>query len=75
MKVYHRKQEILQNSIQEAADMKKRVVCYGDSHTWGYVPGTGERYDESIRWTCLLQEKLGPLPYDLVLPLSPRDQR
>ena len=23
--------------------MKKRVVCYGDSHTWGYVPGTGER--------------------------------
>ncbi len=40
--------------------MKKRVVCYGDSHTWGYIPGTGERYDESIRWTCLLQEKLGP---------------
>ncbi len=39
--------------------MKKRVVCYGDSHTWGYVPGTGERYDESTRWTWLLQGKLG----------------
>lgn len=39
--------------------MKKRVVCYGDSHTWGYIPGLGQRYDEDIRWTGLLQEKLG----------------
>src|SRR6056297_2207238 len=37
----------------------KRILCYGDSNTWGYVPLTGERYDETVRWTMLLQEKLG----------------
>ena len=39
--------------------MKKRIVCFGDSNTWGYIPITGERYDESIRWPARLQEKLG----------------
>ena len=29
--------------------MKKRIVCFGDSNTWGYIPITGERYDESIQ--------------------------
>ena len=37
----------------------KRIVCYGDSNTWGYVPGTGERYDENTRWPALLQKQLG----------------
>lgn len=36
----------------------KRIVCYGDSNTWGYVPGTGARYDEQTRWTALLQKSL-----------------
>ncbi|MFZ7121521.1 MAG: SGNH/GDSL hydrolase family protein [Eubacteriaceae bacterium] len=39
--------------------MKKRVLCYGDSNTWGYIPGTGLRYDDEIRWTGVLREKLG----------------
>ena len=39
--------------------MKKRIVCFGDSNTWGYIPITGERSDESIRWPARLQEKLG----------------
>ncbi len=39
--------------------MKKRILCFGDSNTWGYIPGTAERYDEETRWTCLLQNKLG----------------
>lgn len=29
--------------------MKKRVLCYGDSNTYGSIPGGG-RYDENIRW-------------------------
>lgn len=38
----------------------KRILCFGDSNTWGYIPGTGDflRYDENTRWTCLLQKKL-----------------
>lgn len=39
--------------------MKKRILCFGDSNTWGYIPGTAERYDEDTRWTSLLGKKLG----------------
>ncbi len=45
--------------------MKKRILCFGDSNTWGYIPGTAERYSEDERWTCLLQDKLGD-SYDIV---------
>ena len=38
----------------------KRIVCYGDSNTWGYTPGTGARYPEDVRWTGRLQRALGP---------------
>lgn len=34
-----------------------RVLCYGDSDTWGYIAGTGERRD--ARWTRVCQEALG----------------
>lgn len=39
--------------------MKKRILCYGDSITWGYIPATGKRYDENTRWTGILQNRLG----------------
>jgi len=35
-----------------------RILCYGDSNTWGYIPGTGERYPKSVRWTGELQNVL-----------------
>lgn len=34
-------------------------MCFGDSNTWGYAPGSGERYPRSVRWPGLLQESLG----------------
>lgn len=37
----------------------KRIVCYGDSNTFGYCPADGSRYDENVRWTSLLQKNLG----------------
>ncbi len=43
----------------------KRIVCYGDSNTWGFIPGTGERYDENTRWPALLQKALGD-DYDVM---------
>lgn len=35
------------------------ILCYGDSNTYGYDPRDGDRYLEVLRWTTLLQEKLG----------------
>lgn len=36
-----------------------RILCYGDSNTWGHIPLTGERYSKDIRWTGVLQKMLG----------------
>ena len=38
---------------------ERRIVCFGDSNTWGYNPKTGMRYDEDVRWTGVLGKKLG----------------
>ena len=38
---------------------KLRVVCFGDSNTWGYDPATGNRFDEDTRWPARLQTLLG----------------
>lgn len=40
-------------------NVSKRILCFGDSNTWGYIPATGKRYSVGVRWTSLLQEKLG----------------
>lgn len=38
----------------------KRILCYGDSNTWGYISGSDHlRYNENERWTKLLQKELG----------------
>jgi lysophospholipase L1-like esterase len=39
--------------------MKRRIVCFGDSNTWGYDAKTMERFPEGVRWTSLLAEWLG----------------
>lgn len=36
-----------------------RVLCYGDSNTWGYDPESDGRYDENKRWTGVLGSLLG----------------
>lgn len=37
----------------------RRILCFGDSNTWGYISGSGERYPETVRWTGLLSALLG----------------
>jgi lysophospholipase L1-like esterase len=38
----------------------KTVLCFGDSNTWGYVPGTeGGRWPRELRWPERLQTALG----------------
>lgn len=39
--------------------MKKRIVCFGDSNTWGYDAFTDGRFDEDTRWTGVLEKNLG----------------
>lgn len=42
----------------------KTVLCFGDSNTYGYIPGGG-RYPKSIRWPGRLQSLLGR-EYDVI---------
>ena len=38
----------------------KRVLCFGDSNTWGYNPDQpGTRYESNTRWTGILASELG----------------
>jgi len=37
----------------------KRILCFGDSNTWGYDPKTQDRFDSSKRWPGVLREALG----------------
>ena len=41
--------------------MVKRILCFGDSNTYGYIPGgNGRRYGPDVRWTGLLSAWLKP---------------
>jgi lysophospholipase L1-like esterase len=40
--------------------LAKRIVCFGDSNTWGYIPGSKhQRYPANVRWPGALQDLLG----------------
>jgi hypothetical protein len=43
------------------------ILCYGDSNTWGKIPGTtpAQRYPVDVRWTGLLQTRLG-IGYEVI---------
>lgn len=36
----------------------KQILCFGDSNTYGLIPGTTERYVFNIRWTGRLEKML-----------------
>lgn len=37
----------------------KKVLCFGDSNTYGFIPQSGLRYDKNTRWTGVLQSLCG----------------
>ncbi len=49
----------LPKSLNLPVDAIAKVLCYGNSNTWGYVPGTGKRYSFGSRWPGILQKRLG----------------
>lgn len=40
-------------------DANKRILCFGDSNTWGYDPTTCGRYAADVRWTGRLAALTG----------------
>lgn len=38
----------------------KNILCFGDSNTYGYMPGDGRRWPREQRWTGRLAALLGP---------------
>lgn len=41
------------------AEKQFKVLCYGDSNTWGFTPGSGVRFEKDSRWPALMQKELG----------------
>lgn len=44
----------------------KQILCFGDSNTWGLNGETGNRLPWGMRWTSLLQQKLGAEKYHII---------
>lgn len=40
-------------------DSRFKIVCFGDSNTYGYNPENGGRFDQNTRWPTKLQDMLG----------------
>jgi lysophospholipase L1-like esterase len=37
----------------------KRILCFGDSNTWGYDPVSKDRFEKDVRWTGVFSRALG----------------
>lgn len=37
----------------------RKILCFGDSNTYGYNPKNSSRYDQNTRWSGVLQSLLG----------------
>ena len=46
--------------------MKQRILCYGDSNTWGYDAASDGRFPEEVRFTGQLQNRLGPEQFTII---------
>ena len=44
----------------------RKILCFGDSNTWGYNGRSGERYPENIRWTGLLQKRMSGMGVEII---------
>lgn len=44
----------------------KQILCFGDSNTYGLIPGTKDRYDVNTRWTGILNSNLNEYGYNVL---------
>ena len=47
-------------------NIMREILCFGDSNTYGYIEKAPARYPWGIRWTSLLNEKLGKEDYRVI---------
>lgn len=52
--------------MMNRGDRMKQILCFGDSNTYGLVPKAGGRYPWGVRWTSILNEKLGLENYRVI---------
>lgn len=50
---------------KEKTGMEKRILCFGDSNTWGFNARDEQRFSTEIRWTRKLQRHLG-VEYEII---------
>lgn len=44
----------------------RQFLCFGDSNTYGLIPGSKDRYEWSKRWTGQLEEEIRPHGYRII---------
>ncbi|CCX87978.1 lysophospholipase L1 and related esterases [Clostridium sp. CAG:590] len=44
----------------------KNILCFGDSNTYGLIPGVNGRYEWGVRWTSLLDRRVRKSGYRVV---------
>lgn len=44
----------------------KQILCFGDSNTYGLIPGTSDRYPWEVRWTGRVGEKIAHKGYRVI---------
>ena len=44
----------------------KQILCFGDSNTYGLIPGTKERFNWETRWTGILEKKIRNKGYRII---------
>ena len=44
----------------------KQILAFGDSNTWGLIPGATDRYPEYTRWTGILRRIITPKGYRIL---------
>ena len=44
----------------------KEILCFGDSNTYGLIPGTKNRYGRDTRWTGLIEQQLYGKGYRII---------
>lgn len=44
---------------RDLPDRQVKILCYGDSDTWGFSPVNGFRLPEDVRWPGVLRRCLG----------------
>ena len=52
----HRRAARAGSERDPAATLMRTLLCFGDSNTWGYIPGSnGRRFPREVRWPVRLQ--------------------